>query len=297
MSEFLPLSVVSAARSLTESISIGLFQQIRYQEINLAGVNVASSYVQAGQGGIPIVLLHGFDSSLLEFRRLLPLLAAERETWAIDLLGFGFGVRSPQVDYSPQQITAHLQAFWQSQIQRPMVLVGASMGGSAAIDFTLRHPESVAQLVLIDSAGLQQPPKIGKFMVPPLDRWATAFLGNPRIRQSVSKSAYFDPQYASADARLCAALHLECDRWSEALIGFTKSGGYGNYSNQLGQIHQPTTILWGRHDRILGTKDAQQFKDLIPQSQLIWLDRCGHVPHLEQPQATTASILHSGQSD
>jgi pimeloyl-ACP methyl ester carboxylesterase len=292
MSEYLPLSIVNAAQALTESSSIELFQKIRSQEIHLAGVNIASSYVQAGQGGPPILLLHGFDSSVMEFRRLLPLLAQQRETWALDLLGFGFGVRSAQIDYSPSQITAHLQAFWQSQIQRPMVLVGASMGGAAAIDFALSHPAAVAKLVLIDSAGLQQPPKIGKFMVPPLDRWATAFLKNPRIRQSISKSAYFDPQYASADAQLCAALHLACDRWSEALISFTKSGGYGNYADQFDHLPQPTTILWGRHDRILGTKDAQQFNNLIPQSQLIWLERCGHVPHLEQPQATAAAILH-----
>jgi pimeloyl-ACP methyl ester carboxylesterase len=292
MSEYLPLSIVTAARALTESSSIELFQKICSQAIHLAGVNIASSYVQAGQGGVPILLLHGFDSSVMEFRRLLPLLAQQRETWALDLLGFGFGVRSAQIDYSPSQITAHLQAFWQSRIQQPMVLVGASMGGAAAIDFTLSHPEAVAQLILIDSAGLQQPPKIGKFMVPPLDRWATAFLKNPRIRQSISKSAYFDAQYASADARLCAALHLECDRWSEALISFTKSGGYGNYATRLSGLQQPTTILWGRHDQILGTKDAQQFKNLIPQSQLIWLERCGHVPHLEQPQATAAAILH-----
>jgi pimeloyl-ACP methyl ester carboxylesterase len=292
MSEYLPLTVVTAAQALTEASSIELFQKILYQEIDLAGVPIASSYVQAGPGGPPIVLLHGFDSSLLEFRRLLPLLAQQRETWALDLLGFGFGVRSSQIDYSPPQITVHIQAFWQSQIQRPMVLVGASMGGAAAIDFTLNHPAAVAELILIDSAGLQQPPKIGQFMVPPLDRWATAFLKNPRIRQSISKSAYFDPQYASADAQLCAALHLQCDRWSEALISFTKSGGYGNYGNQLNRLSQPTTILWGRHDRILGTKDAQQFHQLIPQSQLIWLERCGHVPHLEQPQATAAAILH-----
>jgi pimeloyl-ACP methyl ester carboxylesterase len=291
MSNLLSAEVVAAAQALTEPSSIKLFQQIRYQEIELNGKTIASSYVQAGHQGTPIVLLHGFDSSVMEFRRLLPLLATQQETWAVDLLGFGFDLRSPQTTYSPDQITAHLQAFWRSQIQRPMVLVGASMGGAAAIDFTLNYPDSVAHLVLIDSAGLQQPPKIGKFMVPPFDHWATTFLKNPRIRQSVSKSAYFDPSYASEDARLCAALHLECDYWGAALISFTKSGGYGNYGDRLNQIQQPTLILWGKSDRILGTKDAQKFHQLIPHSQLTWLECCGHVPHLEQPQATAAAIL------
>jgi pimeloyl-ACP methyl ester carboxylesterase len=184
MPHHLPVAVTTAAQALSEPTSIELFQQICYQNISVAGLDIPSSYVCSGPrepARAPIVLLHGFDSSCLEFRRLLPLLAQQRETWAIDLLGFGFGQRSSAVSYSTQQITAHLQAFWQSQIQRPMILVGASMGGAAAIDFTLTHPNAVAQLVLIDSAGLQQPPKIGKLMVPPLDRWATAFLGNLRI--------------------------------------------------------------------------------------------------------------------
>jgi pimeloyl-ACP methyl ester carboxylesterase len=291
MVDFLSPAIRQAAQALTESTSLDLFTQLQWQPVPLGDHLIQSSYVQQGKGDRPIVLLHGFDSSVMEFRRLLPLLAEQQETWAIDLLGFGFGGRLAEIDYSPQQITAHLHSFWQQSIQRPMILVGASMGGAAAIDFTLQHPEAVAGLVLIDSAGLQQPPKIGRFMVPPLDRWVTNFLRSPRVRQNISKTAYFDPRYASEDARLCAALHLECDRWSEALITFTKNGGYGNYGDQLGQIQCPTTILWGRGDRILGIKNAAEFQRRIPNSQLNWLEDCGHVPHLESPARSAAAIL------
>jgi pimeloyl-ACP methyl ester carboxylesterase len=143
-------------------------------------------------GQPPVVLLHGFDSSLFEFRRLLPHLAPWRETWAVDLLGFGFTDRTVTPAFSPAAIKQHLHDFWQQLIQQPMVLVGASMGGAAAIDFALTYPDAVSQLVLLDSAGLAAGPAMGRFMFPPLDRWATAFLKNPGVRRRISQQAYAD---------------------------------------------------------------------------------------------------------
>jgi pimeloyl-ACP methyl ester carboxylesterase len=252
--------------------------------------------VRQGRGGIPILLLHGFDSSLLEFRRLLPLLAQENETWTVDLLGFGFTERLPGLSFSPAEIKTHLYSFWQTLIQQPVILVGASMGGAAAIDFTLSYPEVVQQLVLLDSAGLANSPVTGKFMVAPLDYLATEFLRNARVRQNISRAAYYDKSFASQDAQICTALHLSCPKWREALIAFTKSGGYGNFSAQLWQIEQPTLIIWGRRDRILGTKAAEQFAQTLSNSQLIWIENCGHIPHLEQPQITARYILGFGKT-
>jgi pimeloyl-ACP methyl ester carboxylesterase len=284
-------AVASAAQGLIEPTSIELFQQIQFTAISSQHQAIDTSYVCQGSGDLPILLLHGFDSSVLEWRRLLPLLSTATEVWAVDLLGFGFGDRSAHLDFSPLAIREHLWQFWQTMIRRPMVIIGASMGGAAAIDFTCHYPAAVAKLILIDSAGLQSPPKIGKLMFPPLDRLATSFLSNPNIRQSISKAAYFDPSWASADAQCCAALHLQCPRWREALIAFTKSGGYGNFSDVLMQIEQSMLILWGQQDKILGTKDATKFQQLLPHSQLQWVADCGHVPHLEKPQITAQMIL------
>ncbi|MGB3405749.1 MAG: alpha/beta hydrolase [Microcoleaceae cyanobacterium] len=278
---------------LTESTSIALAQNIQIKAIStpLREQPLQTTYLQQGDGEIPILLLHGFDSSLFEFRRLLPLLSQENKTFAVDLLGFGFTERDPQVTINPQNITIHLYSFWKTIINQPCILVGTSMGGAAAIDFTLSYPEAVQSLVLVDSAGISQGPIIGKFLMPPFDRWATNFLSNPKVRQGISENAYFNKQFASEDARICAALHLEDPNWSQSLIRFTKSGGYGSYKNQLNQIKQNTLIIWGENDKILGTKDAAKFQQLLPNTQLKWIQNCGHVPHLEQPQLTADAIL------
>jgi pimeloyl-ACP methyl ester carboxylesterase len=90
-----PSFIPQKAENLSELTSIELIQQIERQAIvtPLSPQPITTTYVRQGKGGIPILLLHGFDSSVLEFRRLLPLLAQENETWTVDLLGFGFTER------------------------------------------------------------------------------------------------------------------------------------------------------------------------------------------------------------
>lgn len=280
-------------KQLTESTSISLVQSIEQVAIAtpLSFCAIPTTYVRGGRGGTPILLLHGFDSSLLEFRRLLPLLAVENETWAVDLLGFGFTDRVAGIPFSPSAIKTHLYYFWKTLIQEPVILVGASMGGAAAIDFTLTYPQTVKKLVLIDSAGLAAGSIMSKYMFSPLDRLAAQFLRHPRIRNSISRAAYKNKSLASIDAQLCAALHLEMSGWDQALIAFTKSGGYSSFKNKLAQIKQPTLILWGKEDRILGIGDADKFKRAIAHSKLICIQDCGHVPHLEQPEITAQHIL------
>ncbi len=295
---FLPKDV----NLLTDAMSIEFAQSIQRIMIPLTigsrNFTVDTAFVQAikveNKSEPPILLLHGFDSSMLEFRRLLPKLAIDRSVFAIDLLGFGFTDRNRIEVITPEIIKAQVYGFWQTVMGRqPMTLVGASMGGAAAIDFALAYPELVKQLVLLDSAGFAKAPVLAKYMAPPLSDWATNFLRSPNVRRGVSLRAYADPAFVTADAECCAALHLQMPNWSEGLAMFTRSGGYGFLSDRISEISTPTRILWGRQDRILGTKDAARFERTIVNSTLYWIDDCGHVPHLEKPEKTARIILNS----
>ena len=293
----LPIEVTPLRSQLTEATSIALVDNIQFCLVSTSFTSevILTSYVCDGtspsHNDAPILLLHGFDSSLLEFRRLLPQLAASRQTWAMDLFGFGLTERLIDSQVSPDAIKDHLYYFWKTAIAKPIVLVGASMGGAAAIDFALTYPDVVQKLILIGSAGLRKGTVAGKFLVSPLDRLATNFLRSPKVRREVSLKAYADPKFVTTDAEVCASLHLAMPQWSESLISFTKSGGYGSFANQLPYLQQETLILWGDRDRILGIQDAPKFQAIIPNSKLVWIENSGHVPHLERSTTTAQEIL------
>jgi pimeloyl-ACP methyl ester carboxylesterase len=293
----LPPEVSNLRSQLTEPTSIAIADQIQFCLVSTSFTSelILTSYVCDGspknQSYPPILLLHGFDSSLFEFRRLLPQLANSYQTWAIDLFGFGLTERLTDVRVTTETIKEHLYSFWQTTITKPVILVGASMGGAAAIDFTLTYPDMVQKLILIDSAGMRKGSLAGKFLRPPLDRMATDFLRSPKVRREVSLKAYADPRFVTADAEVCASFHLASPFWSESLISFTQSGGYGSFEKQLKYLQQDTLILWGDSDRILGTKDALKFQSTIPNNKLVWIKNSGHVPHLECPEITAQEIM------
>lgn len=312
----LPTEVTHLRSQLTEATSIALLDKIQFCLVSASSIDelILTSYVCDGldnnkrindlnqsdqnqssqnkaKGNTPILLLHGFDSSLLEFRRLLPNIASDRLAFAVDLFGFGLTERLVNAQISPESIKEHLYAFWKMAIAKPIILVGASMGGAAAIDFTLAYPEVVDKLILIGSAGMTRGTAMGKFLVSPLDRMATNFLRNPKVRREVSLKAYANPNFVTSDAEICASLHLSMPRWSESLISFTKNGGYGSFAERLKYLQQDTLIIWGDRDRILGTKDAAKFQSTIPNSKLVWIENSGHVPHLEHPAIVAKEIL------
>ncbi|MEC4984651.1 MAG: alpha/beta hydrolase [Oscillatoria sp. PMC 1068.18] len=288
-----PSFLPSEVQNLTESTSITLAKQIECVDLAtpLTDKLIPTTYVHQGSGGTPILLLHGFDSSVFEFRRLFPLLAAKNDTWTVDFLGFGFTERISELTFDPVAIKTHLYSFWKTLIQQPVILVGASMGGAAAIDFTLTYPEAVAKLILLDSAGIAPGPVMGKFLFSPLDYLAAEFLRRPQVRKKINFTAFLNKSLVTTDAEICAALHLKSANWHQALIAFTKSGGYGSFVKQLPDLQQETLIIWGENDKILGTKAAFRFDKLLPNSQLIWIKNCGHIPHLEQAEVTAKHIF------
>ncbi len=267
---------------LKEPSAINLFQNIKITPITtpLNPESISTAYIHQGNNGTPILLLHGFESSLLEFRLLIPILAAKNETWAVDLLGFGFTERLKNINYSPATIKTHLYHFWKTQIKQPVILVGASMGGATAIDFTLTYPDCVHQLVLINSVGYSGSFPQGRFLFPPFDYLAVEYWKQRKL-QGLFFGGFGNLTDSEITSLQCAALHLDMPNWHEATISFTKSGGYSEIAPRIKEISKPTLILWGEKDETLPIKDADKFYSAIAQSELIWL-KCGHTPQLEQ---------------
>ena len=282
---FLPRDV----ELLKNSESIELAKNIRREPIltPLLKTEIATAYVRSGTG-TPILLLHGFDSSLLEFRRLIPLLASTNETWAVDLLGSGFTERSPYISYNPDTIREHLYCFWQL-IKRPVILVGISMGGATAIDFTLSYPEAVEKLVLVNSVGYTGSFEIGRVLPQPAIDMGVEFWKQRRAFGLYWGQFLGLLDFETEDVIRCAALPSLMPGWTKAINDFTRSGGYYRLSERIPLVNKPTLILWGERDEVVGTQAAYRFRDAIARSQLVWLS-CGHSPQWSQPESVAKQI-------
>jgi len=100
-----------AAQQLKDPQGRALAASIRWLALDLPGKLADLEWPVAVVGqGKPILMLHGFDSSFLEFRRLAPLLASSHQLWIPDLCGFGFSPRPPGAAYGPQLVLSHLKA-------------------------------------------------------------------------------------------------------------------------------------------------------------------------------------------
>ena len=241
-------------------------------------------------GGTPVVLMPGFDSSALEYRRLHPRLCARGiEAWGVDLVGWGFtGAPEGVTDFSPEAKRAHLYAFWEQVLERrPMVLCGASLGGAAAVDFAVAHPEAVERLVLVDAQCYAEdapnPPGL-------LAKLGVAVLKSTPLRSMANQMSYCDKEtYATQDAVRVGRLHCLNAGYEDAICGFMRSGGY-SVSTQVSKVSQRTLILWGADDGIVEKEQSERLASDIASSELVYVDKCGHVPHLEQADETAERI-------
>ena len=237
--------------------------------------------------GPPLLLLHGFDSSFLEFRRLAPRLAGSFQLFIPDLFGFGFSPRPQQASYGPVPVLNHLdQLLDQLPTTESVGLIGASMGGSVAVELARRQPERVRDLLLLAPAGLTGQP----MPVPPLlDRLGAWFLSRPGVRRGLCRQAFADPDSdVGAPEEQIASLHLQCPNWAFALAAFARSGGFAGCGMPLPQ--QPLHVIWGAQDRILQPRLKRAAEALLA-NPVETLEPCGHLPHIDQPEHVAQRCL------
>ena len=282
--------VAAAASSLLDPQGRALAAQVQWWSLPELGAEGPWPVAVLGEGP-PVLLLHGFDSSFLEFRRLAPLLASGMQLFIPDLYGFGFCPRPSGGDYSPSGVLRHLEVLAReigSRNPAPLGLIGASMGGSVAVELARRLPEQVNRLLLLAPAGLTGRP----MPLPPLlDGLGVRFLALPGVRRGLCRTAFADPDAAVGAAELeIASLHLQSPGWADALRRFARSGGFAGAGAPL--PHQPITVLWGANDRILRAPQKRAALALLGE-RVSELDACGHLPHLDQTASVAATWLDS----
>uniref|UniRef100_A0A7N0TRY6 AB hydrolase-1 domain-containing protein n=1 Tax=Kalanchoe fedtschenkoi TaxID=63787 RepID=A0A7N0TRY6_KALFE len=239
----------------------------------------------------PVVLLHGFDSNCLEWRYAYPLLEeAGLETWAVDILGWGFGDLEKLPSCSVESKRNHFHQLWKSSIKKPMTLVGPSLGAAVAIDFAVTYPEAVEKLVLIDASVYAEGAGNMKTLPKAFAYAGVSVLKSVPLRLYANFLCFSNLSFGTAvDWTNIGRLHCLYPWWSDAIVDFMMSGGY-DVRGQIGQVTQKTLIIWGEDDQIISKTYAQRLRLEIPMSALHLIPDCGHIPHVERPSAVAKLV-------
>lgn len=194
----------------------------------------------------PLILLHGFDSSCLEYRRLGPQLAAQGiDAYAVDILGWGFTQLEDVKSFSADAKIEALKGFVKTMFggkETAFCVAGASLGGAASIELAAAlsiGPEgadeddddsaddakdndgtpSCAGLVLIDAQGFVDGVGPMAMLPTPLAKIGVGVLKSVPLRNMANQMSYYDTDtFATEDAQVIGRLHTLRDGWSDAMV-------------------------------------------------------------------------------
>ena len=241
--------------------------------------------VIAGEGK-PVLLLHGFDSCFLEFRRIYPILKKDYQLIIPDLLGFGFSPRFATNVYSASKIISNLiEIIDNLKLTQKLNIVGASMGGSVALKLANEIPDFIDKIMLLSPAGLFGNAKNIPF---PFNQLGALFLSLPQVRRRLCKQAFAYPQKCVGEMeQQIASIHLGCNGWRNSLASFAKSGGFAGSYKYIQSLQIKT--ICGENDRILGRDEIMNIKK-IKELNFTGLQNCGHLPHIDLPLLSSKII-------
>lgn len=233
-------------------------------------------YVEEGNGET-LILLHGLFGALSNFgdlieyfRRQYKVVVPILPLLELDLLHTSVG-----------GIEKFVHKFIEYKSYSNIHLLGNSLGGHVALLYVLKHPENIKSLILTGSSGLFESgmgdtyPKRGDY----------------EYIRTKTELTFYDPKMATKEL-VDEVFEITSNRLKVIkIIALAKSAIRNNLGEELNEIKQPTLLVWGNNDTITPPFVGKEFNRLIPNSELHFIDQCGHAPMMEVPDEFN-KILH-----
>ena len=227
-------------------------------------------YIEEGEGE-PLVLLHGLFGAMTNFSYLIEYFKSTYKVIVpvlplldLDLLHTSVG-----------GLQKFVHKFIEHRNYQHIHLMGNSLGGHVALVHVLKNPERITSLILTGSSGLFENgmgdtyPKRGD---------------KDYIRTKTSLT-FYDPALATEEL-VNEVFEITNNRLKVIkIIALAKSAIRNNLGEELKNVQQPTCLIWGNNDTITPPFVGKEFNKLIPNSELHFIDLCGHAPMMEVPEA------------
>lgn len=227
-------------------------------------------FIEVGEGE-PLLLLHGLFGALSNFSHLVDHFKKTHKVVVPMLPLFDLDLLNTTVG----GLQKFVKRFIEFRDYNHIHLLGNSLGGHVALVYVLKNPERIKSLILTGSSGL--------FESGMGDSYPKR--GDKEYIRKKTELTFYDPAMATEE------LVNECFEITNnrikviKIISLAKSAIRNNLGEEISQIKQPTCLIWGKNDIITPPFVAHEFNRLIPNSELHFIDKCGHAPMMEVPDA------------
>lgn len=226
-------------------------------------------FIEEGNGE-PLVLLHGLFGALSNFQ---PLIEHFKQTHKVvvpmlplldlDLLHTSVG-----------GLQKYVHKFVEHRGYKNIHVLGNSLGGHVALVHILKHPENIKSLILTGSSGL--------FENGMGDSYPKR--GDKEYIRKKTQLTFYDPAMATEEL-VNEVFEITNNRLKVIkIIALAKSAIRNNLGEELNQVKQPVCLIWGNNDTITPPFVGKEFNRLLPNSELHFIDKCGHAPMMEVPE-------------
>jgi len=228
------------------------------------------SYIEKGEGK-PIIILHGLMGGLSNFEGVTNHFPEKGYKVLIPELPL---YSMPMLKTTVKNFARYLKKFIDHKELDDVILLGNSLGGHIGLLHTKMYPNKVKALVITGSSGLYESamgdgyPKRGDY----------------EFIKKKAQDVFYDPEVATKEIvdEVFATVN---DRVKLVkTLAIAKSAIRHNMAQDLPTMKTPTCIIWGKNDSVTPPDVAELFDELLPKSDLFWIDKCGHAPMMEHPE-------------
>ena len=268
--------------------------------IDLPSGALAHYRMQGNREGRTLVLLHGSNASLHTWEPWVNELADTFFIVTVDLPGHGLTGPIPTEDYTYDGMTNFLKEFSEALSLAPFALGGNSMGGGVTLAYTLKHPDDVTHMILVDAAGTKLPSEAADKVDYPLafdlaGRWYTDWIienVTPRnlaaegLRKSTSVHDIITEEMVD---RYWELVRHPGNRRATGLR-FAWYRQNGSRELQIDEMQTPALIIWGEEDKLIPVETAHAMHQRLVHSQLKVFSGVGHLPMEEVAKESATEV-------
>lgn len=227
------------------------------------------SYIETGEG-TPIIVLHGLMGGLSNFNGVSDFFSKKGYKVIIpELPIYNMSLLKTNV----KSFAKYLHDFIQFKGFDEVILLGNSLGGHIGLYHTKQYPEKVKALIITGSSGLYESAMGGGYTK----------RSDYEVIKKKAQDVFYNPEIATKE--IVDEVYDTVNDRNKLIktLAIAKSAIRHNMSKDLPNMHTPTCIIWGKNDNVTPPEVAIEFNELLPNSDLYWVDKCGHAAMMEHP--------------